>query len=136
MKPDKNHDSSKTTYDPGDRPTASTTTPEAKPNQPATAVPPRLSTTSTAGPAALPTPDPASPVNTEADDGQLKFHFAPTMGPLLFPPLEDLPEGTDAWAFAHGYTSVTPLKAAFAGLEEAGKGFGSDDGWTPGAEWM
>ncbi len=50
------------------------------------------------------------------------------MGPLLFPAVEDLPEGTDAWAFAKGYVSVTPIRAEYAGLGNGGCGFESEDG--------
>ncbi|ORY32520.1 survival protein sure-like phosphatase/nucleotidase [Naematelia encephala] len=118
----------KAAYDPSDNA-------KQDPNRPAKAVPPRVSTTATAGPGALPTPDPASPAET-GSSRQLKFHFAPTMGPLLFPPEEIVPEGTDAWAFAKGYVSVTPMRAEYAGLGAGGCGFGSEEsGMVPGSEW-
>ena len=50
------------------------------------------------------------------------------MAPLLFPAAEDLPEGTDAWAFEKGYVSVTPIRAEYAGLGPDGCGFGSEEG--------
>jgi tubulin--tyrosine ligase len=50
------------------------------------------------------------------------------MGPLLTPRDEDLPVGTDAWAFAKGYISVAPIRAEFGGLLAGGCGFGSDQG--------
>ncbi|KAK4686130.1 hypothetical protein P7C73_g4002, partial [Tremellales sp. Uapishka_1] len=121
--------SSETTYDPGD-----------KPNQPVKTQPPRISTTATAGPGAIPTPNPASPaIPTPADaehSKQLKFHFAPTMAPLLFPSIESLPEGTDGWAFAKGWVSVTPIRAEYGGMGEGGCGFGSiEGGGQPGEIW-
>jgi tubulin--tyrosine ligase len=77
----------------------------------------------------LPT-EPATPALTspavEKEDKTLKFHFAPNMKPLLFPADESLPDGTDAWAFAKGWVSVTPLRAEFAGMGDAG--FGSETG--------
>jgi tubulin--tyrosine ligase len=110
--------SSNTSFDPGD-----------DRNRPSKSVPPQKSTTATAGPGALPITDPASTVASEdMSSRQLKFHFSPNMNPLLFPAAEDLPEGTDAWAFAKGYTSVTPLRAEYAGLGEGGCGFGSEQG--------
>lgn len=51
---------------------------------------------------------------------QLRFEFAPNFQHLLHPDSESLPEGTDAWAFYHGYTSVTPLRAQFGELEDSG----------------
>jgi tubulin--tyrosine ligase len=50
------------------------------------------------------------------------------MGPLLTPRDEDLPVGSDAWAFAKGYISVAPIRAEFGGLQAGGCGFGSDEG--------
>lgn len=63
------------------------------------------------------------------DDGQLRFSFAPNLHPVLFPDIDTIPEGTDAWAFYHGFTSVTPIRAEYAGLGDSGSGFGSG---TPG----
>ncbi|OCF36725.1 hypothetical protein I316_01321 [Kwoniella heveanensis BCC8398] len=110
-----------------------------------TSIPPHLSQTSTAGPGALPTPNPSSPtsplvnagVEGQVQDKQLKFHFAPNMKPLLAPPLESLPVGSDAWAFAKGYISVTPIRAQFAGPVDEGYGFGSEEAErkAPGAMW-
>jgi tubulin--tyrosine ligase len=45
------------------------------------------------------------------------FHFAPEMGPLVDPPIDSLPFGTDAWAVHHAKASVTPLKTCFAEAE-------------------
>lgn len=104
----------KTSFGPGDdRNQATKSTPPDKP--------------SSAGPGALPPSEPASATDTESDQ-QLKFKFAPSMGPLLFPPPEELPEGTDAWAFAKGYVSVTPIRAEYAGIGDGGCGFASDEG--------
>jgi len=95
-------------------------------NQPTSGKPAETSTTSTAGPGALPS-KPSSPAPPKPS-GQQKFQFAPTMGPLLTPRDEDLPVGTDAWAFAKGYISVAPIRAEFGGLLSGGCGFGSDEG--------
>lgn len=57
-------------------------------------------------------------------DGPLRFRFAPNFHPLLHPSPDTMSEGTDAWAFYHGYTSVTPLLANFAELQDPGQGFG------------
>jgi hypothetical protein len=120
----------KAAYDPGD------IVAQTSLNRPDKPVPARLSTTATAGPAALPTPDPASPAEVESSN-QIRFHFAPTMGPLLNPAPKDMPEGTDAWAFAKGYVSVTPIRAEYAALHKGGRPFGSDepsDSWA-GRMW-
>lgn len=74
-------------------------------------------------PADIWNPDPN--VAMEEDDGKLRFAFAPDFHPVLFPDADNLPEGTDAWAFALGYTSVTPIRAEYAGLHDTGSGFGS-----------
>lgn len=95
-------------------------------NQPSSGKNAETSTTSTAGPGALPS-KPSSPAPAR-NTGQLKFQFAPTMGPLLTPRDEDLPVGSDAWAFAKGYISVAPIRAEFGGLLAGGCGFGSDEG--------
>lgn len=57
-------------------------------------------------------------------EGVLRFRFAPNFHPLLHPDPKSVPEGTDAWAFYHGYTSVTPLLANFAELTDPCQGFG------------
>ncbi|AAW40774.1 cytoplasm protein, putative [Cryptococcus deneoformans JEC21] len=120
---------SKALYDPGDDPVQIAhgyMKSQDKPNtvQTSTSLPshPHTSKTSTAGPAALPTPAPPSPItpkNTKDEEQQLKFHFAPNMHPLLFPPEGSVPEGTDAWAFAKGWISVTPMRAEYACLGAA-----------------
>jgi hypothetical protein len=38
------------------------------------------------------------------------------MKSLLNPPLESLPYGSDAWAFAQGWSTVVPLRAEFGGI--------------------
>ena len=119
----------KTAYDPGDNAVQAQsgqarTAPTAS-NRPDKPTPPAISTTATAGPGALPTPAPESPAEGEASS-QIRFHFAPTMGPLLNPPEGSVPEGTDAWAFAKGYVSVTPIRAEYAGLHHHGRPFGGD----------
>jgi hypothetical protein len=96
-------------------------------NEPSSGKPAESTATSTAGPGALPS-KPASPAPAPRQSGQQKFHFAPTMAPLLSPRDEDLPVGTDAWAFAKGYISVAPIRAEFGGLLPGGCGFGSDQG--------
>lgn len=77
-----------------------------------------------AGPAALPTPS-STPINPQPphpstvsspNSGPLRFKFGPSMSHLLHPPVESLPVGSDAWAFAMGYSSVVPLRAEFAGM--------------------
>jgi hypothetical protein len=59
------------------------------------------------------------------------------MGPLLFPPLETLPVGSDAWAFSQGIVSVVPLRAEFGAVGEAATVCVGDDGTarTPGMIW-
>ena len=83
--------------------------------------------TASAGPGALP-PSETVAQGVNQIDQQMKFRFAPSMGPLFQPALDDLPEGTDAWAFAKGYVSVTPIRAEYAGLGVGGCGFGSQAG--------
>ncbi|WOO77066.1 putative tubulin--tyrosine ligase PBY1 [Vanrija pseudolonga] len=61
----------------------------------------------------------------EEDSDRLRFRFAPNLQPMILPSVDQLPEGSDAWAFAHGYTSVTPIRAEYAGLYDGGQGFGS-----------
>ncbi|KAE8537755.1 5'/3'-nucleotidase SurE [Cryptococcus gattii VGV] len=120
---------SKVTYDQEDDPVQiihGNMKSQDKPNtvQTSNSIPPNshISTTSTAGPAALPTPVPPSlivPKDTKEEDQQLKFQFAPDMHQLLFPPEGSVPEGTDAWAFAKGWISVTPMRAEYACLGSA-----------------
>ncbi|WWC89478.1 5'/3'-nucleotidase SurE [Kwoniella dendrophila CBS 6074] len=113
-------DQSEVRYDPGDH---------SNQNRPQkTEVPPESSKTSTAGPAAIPdSADPAAVTSKASSDGQLKFRFGPDMKPLLFPPIESLPVGSDAWAFAKGYIGVTPMRAQFAGPIEGRYGFGKEE---------
>ena len=121
------------------RPEPSTETGDVR-NRPVKSDPPHIPTTTSstahAGPAALPPDDPTTSMDTDSSK-PLKFHFAPNMGPLLFPASEDLPEGTDAWAFAKGFVSVTPMRAEYAGLGEGGCGFRSDEdeGYMDGRMW-
>lgn len=61
----------------------------------------------------------------EADDGRLRFEFKPRFQTILNPDPKDVPEGTDAWAFMKGYTSVTPIRAVFGELGPDGSGFGT-----------
>lgn len=59
----------------------------------------------------------ASAVRTETLEhaDELIFSFSPTnMQSLINPPISSLPVGTDTWALAHGWASVTPLRASFA----------------------
>lgn len=104
-------------------------------NQPISGKTAEISTTSTAGPGAVPS-KPSSPAPPKPTS-QLKFQFAPSMAPLLTPRDEDLPVGSDAWAFAKGYISVAPIRAEFGGLLPGGCGFGSDEGkeQAPGGFW-
>ncbi|KAF8321285.1 sure-like protein [Clavulina sp. PMI_390] len=64
-------------------------------------------------------PDSSSPAPPAVSAPALSFHFAPTMGSLVNPPLESLPFGSDAWAVHHAKASVTPLRTSFA---EPGEG--------------
>ena len=45
---------------------------------------------------------------------ELVFKFSPEMGGLINPRMSDVPIGTDGWAIAKGWISVTPLRASFA----------------------
>ena len=45
---------------------------------------------------------------------ELVFKFSPEMGSLINPRMADLPAGSDGWAIAKGWVSVTPLRASFA----------------------
>lgn len=60
----------------------------------------------------------------ERHDGQLRFEFKPSFQKILNPDPKDVPKGTDAWAFQNGYTSVTPLRAAYGEVGAEGSGFG------------
>ena len=84
----------------------------------------------------MPTPDPASPADAEPSK-QVRFHFAPNMGPLLNPAADQVPVGTDAWAFANGYVSVTPIRAEYGALYDSGRAFGSKgpEESAPGTFW-
>lgn len=46
--------------------------------------------------------------------GSLVFKFSPDMGGLINPAMADVPVGSDGWAIAKGWVSVTPLRACFA----------------------
>ena len=88
----------------------------------------------------MPTPVTPPPAKLEAlsvADQRLAFYFSPDLGHTLHAKADSLPYGTDAWALAMGYISVTPLKAAFAGIEEGGCGWASEDGqgFEPGKIW-
>lgn len=86
------------------------------------------STATVAGPGAVPTTEsPDTSKHDDAESRRLRFKFAPTMGHLLTPRPEDVPEGTDAWGFARGYITVTPLKAEFASIADRARAFGSDE---------
>jgi len=89
---------------------------KAQHSQSRTAVP----TMSSAGPDS-PSEDPhgakAAPLDKETtpkDLGKLSFKFAPDMTGLITPSLASLPIGSDGWAIAKGWVSVTPLRASFA----------------------
>ncbi|XAO22059.1 5'/3'-nucleotidase SurE [Cryptococcus bacillisporus CA1280] len=114
-----------THFDPGDDPDQGNkhTTTEHQPNKPQAAPVPSHTKTSdgTPGPAALPTPS-STPTPATArqqqqqqqqPQQQLKFRFDPNLQPVLFPREDTLTEGTDAWALAKGYVSVTPLRAEY-----------------------
>lgn len=47
------------------------------------------------------------------------------MAPLVHPPIDSLPFGTDAWAVHHAKASVTPLRTSFAeaGVDSYGQSF-------------
>lgn len=45
---------------------------------------------------------------------ELVFKFSPEMGNLINPKVAELPAGSDGWAIAKGWVSVTPLRASFA----------------------
>lgn len=90
--------------------------------------------TAPAGPNALPTPA-RTPGAADAEASapppkQLKFQFAPDLRAVLNPKIEDLPEGSDAWAFEKGYISVVPMRAEHSVVGRAGGKHVSEDG-TP-----
>ncbi|KAG2061862.1 sure-like protein [Suillus hirtellus] len=47
----------------------------------------------------------------------LVFKFSPDFQPLITPSLGSLPVGSDGWAIAKGYASITPLRACFAHVD-------------------
>lgn len=49
-----------------------------------------------------------------SESGELTFKFSPAMGELINPKMSNLPVGSDGWAIAKGWVSVTPLRACFA----------------------
>ncbi|KIP11974.1 hypothetical protein PHLGIDRAFT_98695 [Phlebiopsis gigantea 11061_1 CR5-6] len=59
---------------------------------------------------------------------QLVFKFSPAMEGLINPAMSDIPVGSDGWAIAKGWVSVTPLRASFA--EPAHENMG-DTPYTP-----
>ncbi|WVQ86324.1 5'/3'-nucleotidase SurE [Cryptococcus gattii] len=104
-----------THFDPADDPDQGNATTEHQPNKPQAAPVPAHTKTSdgTPGPAALPTPSSTPAPATAQQQRQLKFRFDPNLQPVLFPSEDTLTEGTDAWALAKGYVSVTPLRAEY-----------------------
>lgn len=75
---------------------------------------------------------------------ELTFKFAPEMRHIVNPELSTLPKGCDAWAIAHGWASVTPLRASFAepagpdpesvGTVDDAIGSDSSAGWDNGVK--
>jgi len=59
------------------------------------------------------TSDSSSSVDATAPRS-LTFKFSPDFQDLINPPLESLPVGSDGWAIAQNWASVTPLCASFA----------------------
>jgi len=47
----------------------------------------------------------------------LVFRFSPDVRALITPSLDSLPVGSDGWAIAKGYASITPLRACFAHVD-------------------
>lgn len=70
----------------------------------------------------------ASSAGPDADvsqnEGQLVFKFAPDMSGVLNP--RESPVGSDGWAIAQGWASVTALRASFAEAEVSGLTHGAD----------
>ncbi|KAI0691999.1 sure-like protein [Cytidiella melzeri] len=56
---------------------------------------------------------------SENDSSGLTFKFSPDMEGLIRPDMASLPVGSDGWAIAKGWISVTPLRACFAEPEQA-----------------
>ncbi|KAF7791840.1 hypothetical protein EIP86_002864 [Pleurotus ostreatoroseus] len=50
----------------------------------------------------------------QAPTPALSFKFAPDVSGLIRPTLANVPVGSDGWAIAKGYASVTPMRASFA----------------------
>ncbi|RSH93391.1 hypothetical protein EHS25_007747 [Saitozyma podzolica] len=100
-----------------------------------------LSSEQDAGPGATSEHHPAlSDSETRAltpSHGPRAFRFAPDLTPITLAGPDSLPEGTDAWACAKGFVSITPIRAEYAGMREGGCGFASDgEGFiTPGQFW-
>ncbi|KAL7421761.1 hypothetical protein Q5752_003532 [Cryptotrichosporon argae] len=103
-----------TSYDPSDHVREGANEPELK------------QTSGTAGPAAFETPAASGAASPARPPAPRRFKFAPDLGPALNPDPATLPVGTDAWAFAKGYISVTPVVAEYSTLGVGGSGFGSD----------
>ena len=55
---------------------------------------------------------------------ELTFKFAPDISELINPTLASVPAGSDGWAIAKGFVSVTPMRACFA--EPSHDDFASD----------
>lgn len=83
-----------------------------------------------AGPNALPAPPQTKSGDSQSEPAskQLKFQFAPDLRPVLNPKLEDLPEGSDGWAFEKGYISVVPMRAEHSVVGRAGGKHVAPDG--------
>lgn len=61
--------------------------------------------------------DPGAAEDPDDDDPPaqpLTFKFAPDMTGLINPALANVPVGSDGWAIAKGFVSVTPMRACFA----------------------
>lgn len=48
------------------------------------------------------------------DVGNLVFKFSPDLSDIITPSPSSVPVGSDGWAIAKGYASITPLRACFA----------------------
>ncbi|PSS37717.1 hypothetical protein PHLCEN_2v410 [Hermanssonia centrifuga] len=51
---------------------------------------------------------------SDSSSHALTFKFGPEMTGLIHPDLANVPVGSDGWAIAKGWVSVTPLRACFA----------------------
>lgn len=51
------------------------------------------------------------------ESATLVFKFSPDIQPLITPSVGSLPVGSDGWAIAKGYASITPLRACFAHVD-------------------